>query len=87
MSQNIFPVNTGNIKLQFLSQSLSLCEGCSPIKQKYYSTVLRKNQLISIGFCHFQENFGFLVVTKRHAISEHYLPNGNGQSNAQSENG
>ena len=88
MSQNIFPVNTGNIKIQFLSWSLALCEGYSPNKQKHYRTVLRKNQVISIDFFHFfQENFGILVVEKRHAINEHYFPGRNGQSGAQSENG
>ena len=35
----------------------------------------------------FQEDFGILVVEKRHAISEHYFSDRNGQSGAQSENG
>lgn len=68
-----FAANFGSLKFcipprqqqDAASQSQSLCEGYSPIKRKYYSTVLRKNQRV---FAIFSKKFGFLVVKKRYAI-------------------
>ena len=57
------------------------------ITEKNYNTALQENQVISTDFYHFSIKFRILVVEKRHAINEHYVPDRNGQPGAQSENG